>query len=57
MAFRNAKSLDDMRKAVDEFPFMIESEFDRLMVDKVVSYAPEFQQQLSWLRHVAKERR
>lgn len=57
MAFMQANSLDDMRKIIDDFPFMIEPEFERLMVHKVVGPKPQFQQHLSWLRHVAKERR
>jgi tetratricopeptide (TPR) repeat protein len=57
MSFMEANSLRDMRKAVDDYPFMMEPEFDRLMVDLVFRSEPQLQRNLSWLRHIAEERR
>ena len=57
MAFMQANSLSDMREASAKFPFMIEPEFEQLMIHKVIGSKPQFQQQLDWLRQIANEER
>lgn len=55
--FQQAKSVDDMQKAVAEYPFMCQGDFIAAMEQVIAQkVAPEqrsyFEQQLSWLRQI-----